>query len=84
MIEALNLFFEENGKFNESFISTTESGGKYIDAVKLSFNIDEEQTKKLDKLVQKPKEGNSIQKYCLNVTDAIMLYYAQQKGISFA
>lgn len=84
MIEALNLFFEENGKFNESFISTTESGGKYIDAVKLSFNIDEEQTKKLDKLVPKPKEGNSIQKYCLNVTDAIMLYYAQQKGISFA
>lgn len=84
MIEALNLFFEENGKFNVSFISTTESGGKYIDAVKLSFNIDEEQTKKLDKLVPKPKEGNSIQKYCLNITDAIMLYYAQQKGISFA
>ena len=82
MVEAINLFFGEDKKFNESFISTTDSGGKYIDAVKLSFNIDEKQTKKLDKLVPKPKEGNSIQKYCLNVTDAIMLYYAQQKGIA--
>ena len=82
MVEAINLFFGEDKKFNESFISSTDSGGKYIDAVKLSFNIDEEQTKKLDKLVPKPKEGNSIQKYCLNVTDAIMLYYAQQKGIA--
>lgn len=81
MVEAINLFGEKD-KFNESFISATDSGGKYIDAVKLSFNIDEEQTKKLDKLVPKPKEGNSIQKYCLNVTDAIMLYYAQQKGFS--
>lgn len=82
MVEAINLFFGEKDKFNESFISATDSGGKYIDAVKLSFNIDEEQTKRLDKLVPKPKEGNSIQKYCLNVTDAIMLYYAQQKGFS--
>lgn len=82
MVEAINLFFGEKDKFNESFISATDSGGKYIDAVKLSFNIDEDQTKKLDKLVPKPKEGNSIQKYCLNVTDAIMLYYAQQKGFS--
>ena len=82
MVEAINLFFGEKDKFNESFISATDSGGKYIDAVKLSFNIDEEQTKKLDKLVPKPKEGNSIQKYCLNVTDAIMLYYAQQKDFS--
>jgi len=82
MVEAINLFFGEKDKFNESFISATDSGGKYIDAVKLSFNIDEEQTKKLDKLMPKPKEGNSIQKYCLNVTDAIMLYYAQQKGFS--
>lgn len=82
MVEAINLFFGEKDKFNESFISATDSGGKYIDAVKLSFNIDEEQTKKLGKLVPKPKEGNSIQKYCLNVTDAIMLYYAQQKGFS--
>lgn len=82
MVEAINLFFGEDKKFNESFISTTDSGGKYIDAVKLSFNIDEEQTKKLDKLVPKPKGGNSIQKYCLNVTDAIMFYYAQQKGFS--
>ena len=41
MVEAINLFFGEKDKFNESFISATDSGGKYIDAVKLSFNIDE-------------------------------------------
>ena len=82
MIEALNLFFEENGKFNESFIARTESGGCYIDGMKLIPNLSEEQTAKLDKLVPRPKEGNSMQKYFLHITDAIMLYYAQQKGIS--
>ena len=82
MVEALNLFFEENGKFNESFIARTESGGCYIDGMKLIPNLTEEQTAKLDKLVPRPKEGNSMQKYFLYITDAIMLYYAQQKGIA--
>ena len=82
MIEALNLFFEENGKFNESFIAKTESGGCYIDGMKLIMNLSEEQTAKIDKLVPRPKEGNSMQKYFLNITESIMLYYAQQKGIS--
>ena len=84
MIEALNLFFGEDKKFNESFIAKTESGGCYIDGMKLIPNLSEEQTAKLDKLVPRPKEGNSMQKYFLYITDAIMLYYAQQKGISFA
>ena len=35
----------------------------------------EEQTAKLDKLVPRPKEGNSMQKYFLYITDAIMLNY---------
>ena len=82
MVEAINLFFGEDKKFNESFIARTESGGCYIDGMKLIPNLSEEQTAKLDKLVPRPKEGNSIQKYFLSVTDAIMLYYAQQKGIS--
>lgn len=82
MIEAVNLFFGEDKKFNESFIAKTESGGCYIDGMKLIPNLTEEQTAKLDKLVPRPKEGNSMQKYFLNVTDAIMLYYAQQKGIA--
>ena len=82
MIEALNLFFGEDKKFNESFIARTESGGCYIDGMKLIPNLSEEQTAKLDKLVPRPKEGNSMQKYFLYITDAIMLYYAQQKGIS--
>lgn len=82
MIEAINLFFGEDKKFNESFIAKTESGGCYIDGMKLIPNLSEEQTAKLDKLVPRPKEGNSMQKYFLYITDAIMLYYAQQKGIA--
>ena len=82
MVEAINLFFGEDKKFNESFIARTESGGCYIDGMKLIPNLSEEQTAKLDKLVPRPKEGDSMQKYFLYITDAIMLYYAQQKGIS--
>ena len=82
MVEAINLFFGEDKKFNESFIALTESGGCYIDGMKLIPNLSEEQTAKLDKLVPRPKEGNSMQKYFLHITDAIMLYYAQQKGIA--
>ena len=82
MVEAINLFFGEDKKFNESFIARTESGGCYIDGMKLIPNLNKEQTAKLDKLVPRPKEGNSMQKYFLSVTDAIMLYYAQQKGIA--
>ena len=82
MVEAINLFFGEDKKFNESFIARTESGGCYIDCMKLIPNLSEEQTAKLDKLVPRPKEGNSMQKYFLYITDAIMLYYAQQKGIA--
>ena len=82
MVEAINLFFGEDKKFNEIFIARTESGGCYIDGMKLIPNLSEEQTAKLDKLVPRPKEGNSMQKYFLYITDAIMLYYAQQKGIA--
>lgn len=82
MVEAINLFFGEDKKFNESFIAKTESGGCYIDGMKLIANLNEEQTAKLDKLVPRPKEGNSMQKYFLYITDTIMLYYAQQKGIA--
>lgn len=82
MIEAVNLFFGEDKKFNESFIAKTESGGCYIDGMKLIPNLTEEQTAKLDKLVPRPKEGNSMQKYFLYITDAIMLNYAQRKGIA--
>ena len=81
MVEALNLFFGEDKKFNDSFIAKTESCGCYIDGMKLIMNLSEEQTAKIDKLVPRPKEGNSMQKYFLNITDAIMLYYAQHKGM---
>ena len=64
MVEAIN-----------RFIAKTESGGCYIDGMKLIPNLNEEQTAKLDKLVPRPKEGNSMQKYFLYITDAIMLNY---------
>ena len=50
--------------------------------MKLIPNLNEEQTAKLDKLVPRPKESNSMQKYFLSITDAIMLYCAQQEGIA--
>ena len=50
--------------------------------MKLIPNLNEHQTAKLDKLVPRPNESNSMQKYFLHITDAIMLYYAQQKGIA--
>lgn len=75
MVEAINLFFDEKDKFDDTFIAKTDTSGYYIDGVKLAFNINEQQTAKLDKLVPRPKEGNSVQKWCLNVTDAIMLNY---------
>lgn len=82
MVEAINLFFDEKDKFDDTFIAKTDTSGCYIDGMKLIANLSEEQTAKLDKLIPRPKEGNSVQKYFLNVTDAIMLYYAQQKGFS--
>lgn len=81
MVEAINLFFDEKDKFDDTFIAKTDTSGYYIDGVKLAFNINEQQTAKLDKLVPRPKEGNSVQKWCLNVTDAIMLNYAMLKGM---
>lgn len=51
MLEALNLFFGTKMYFGEKFIKHTDTGGKYIDAVALAFNLNEEQTKKLDKAV---------------------------------
>lgn len=75
MVEAINLFFDEKDKFDDTFIAKTDTSGYYIDGVKLAFNINEQQTAKLDKLVPRPKEGNSVQKWCLNVTDTIMLNY---------
>ena len=82
MVEAIKLFFGEDKKFNESFIARTESGGCYIDGMKLIPNLNEEQTATHDNMVPRPNESNSMQKYFLHITDAIMLYYAQQKGIA--
>ena len=78
MLEALNLFFGTKMYFGEKFIKHTDTGGEYIDAVALAFNLNEEQTKKLDKAVvnsDKKTASDDTLRYCFDVTDAIMREY---------
>ncbi len=82
MVDALNQFFGEDGKFNASFIKHTNTGGSYIDAVAMAFNLNPEQTAKIDQLLgnRKPEEGDdAILKYCFAITDAIMKTYKKKK-----
>ena len=79
MLEALNLFFGTNKHFGEKFIKHNDTGGIYIDAVALAFNLNEEQTKKLDKVVvnsDKKTASDDTLRYCFDVTDAIMREYS--------
>lgn len=78
MLEALNSFFGTKMYFGEKFIKHTDTGGEYIDAVALAFNLNEEQTKKLDKAVvnsDKKTASDDTLRYCFDVTDAIMREY---------
>jgi len=83
MVEAINFFFGSGSQFGINFIHRTENGGAYIDAVALAFNLSRSQSEKLDKLMEagkcKVEADKDPQNYCLQVTDAIMLYY-QMKG----
>lgn len=78
MILAINQFFVSGKRFGHNFIKHTESGGAYIDAVALAFNLDNEQTEKLDRLVGKRK-SRDVLSYCLAVTDGILLHYNKPK-----
>lgn len=78
LIEGLNQFFGRSEKFNESFIKHTESGGCYIDVVYLCFNLDPQQTKKIESLKIKMKSNTHTDetlRYSFNVTDLIMSHY---------
>ncbi len=82
MVDALNVFFGTNGQFDKSFIKYTKTGGCYIDAVKVAFNLNKEQTVLLDKLEREHKnrnDSNSVLKYCLDVTNVIMSSYKRSK-----
>lgn len=74
MVMAINQFFDSGKRFGHNFIKHTESGGAYIDAVALAFNLDNEQTEKLDRLVGKRK-SRDVLSYCLAVTDGILSHY---------
>lgn len=78
LVEGLNQFFGRSDKFNESFIKHTESGGCYIDVVHLCFNLDRQQTEKIENLKIKMKSNNhtdEMLRYSFDVTDLIMRQY---------
>lgn len=77
MINALNQFFGTDKFFDPNFIKHADSGGIYIDAVKVAFNLTPEQTAKLDSFVKEvpPSTSDGTSKYCFAVTDAIMSQY---------
>lgn len=78
MVDALNQFFGTGDFFTSRFIKRTDSGGIYIDAVAVAFNLNDEQTKKLDKATMTPMPANTKDgalHYCFAVTDAIMQHY---------
>lgn len=76
LIERLNQFFGRSDKFNESFIKHTESGGCYIDVVHLCFNLDRQQTEKIESLKINPNtHTDETLRYSFKVTDLIMSQY---------
>lgn len=76
LIEGLNQFFGRSDKFNESFIKHTESGGCYIDVVYLCFNLDRQQTEKIESLKINPTtHTDETLRYSFKVTDLIMSQY---------
>ena len=78
LIEGLNQFFGRSDKFNDSFIKHTESGGCYIDVVHLCFNLDRQQTEKIDSIKINMKSNthtDEMLRYSFDVTDLIMRQY---------
>lgn len=81
MAFAIHQVFGIEDHLCESFIKQTETGGFYIDAVALAFNLNKEQTERLDSLVgkiTKKQSTDAILTYCFSVTDAIMNLYSKK------
>lgn len=78
MVNAVHEIFRIDSNLAKSFIKHTESGGSYIDATALAFNLNEEQTKMIDQLTGKVEQKDALT-YSFAITDAIMKTYSEIK-----
>ena len=76
MVKAINMIFGIDEHLAQAFIKHTESGGSYIDATSLLFNLDGRQAEIIDKMTGKVSNKNSLN-YSFTVTDAIMKTYSE-------
>ena len=76
MVKAINRIFGIDEHLAQAFIKHTESGGAYIDATALLFNLDGRQAEIIDKMTGEVSNKNSLN-YSFTVTDAIMKTYSE-------
>ena len=76
MVNAINMIFGIDEHLAQAFIKRTESGGAYIDATALLFNLDGRKAEIIDKMTGKVSNKNSLN-YSFTVTDAIMKTYSE-------
>ena len=76
MVKAINRIFGIDEHLAQAFIKRTESGGAYIDATALLFNLDGRQAEIIDKMTGEVSNKNSLN-YSFTVTDAIMKTYSE-------
>ena len=76
MVKAINRIFGIDEHLAQAFIKRTESGGAYIDATALLFNLDGRKAEIIDKMTGKVSNKNSLN-YSFTVTDAIMKTYSE-------
>ena len=75
MVKAINMIFGIDEHLAQAFIKRTESGGAYIDATALLFNLDGRKAEIIDKMTGKVSNKDSLN-YSFTVTDAIMKTYS--------
>ena len=76
MVKAINMIFGIDEHLAQAFIKRTESGGAYIDATALLFNLNGRQAEIIDKMTGKVSNKDSLN-YSFTVTDAIMKTYSE-------
>lgn len=76
IIDALNQYFGEEGKFDHRHIAHTRAGGCFVDVMVLMPDLSPSQTEKIDKAVGSLDiNSKNINTYALSVTDAILNEY---------
>ena len=78
MVNAVHEIFRIDRHLAKAFIQHTETGGAYIDATALAFNLNAEQTQMIDKLTGKVEKKDALT-YSFTITDAIMKTYSEIK-----